>query len=81
MIPLVVECHGGGLAPYSFICRHLIDTPSVGWVAMDVQDGREVENDWLCEDCADKFAAGDDLGETLVPVCIDCVRQLRCEEY
>jgi hypothetical protein len=79
MIPFVIECKNGKTAPYSFVCRHLVENPQQNWVSMDVQDGREVENDWLCEDCAGAFEAGSDLVETLVPVCINCVRDLRGE--
>lgn len=80
MIPLIIECHNGELAPFSFLCNHLIDNPSLDWIGMDVQDGREVENDWLCPECADRFEAGDELAEVLIPICINCVRQLKGEE-
>lgn len=79
MIPLVIECADHTLAPYSFLCRHLIDTPKQQWVSMDVQDGREVENDYLCAECADLFEAGDELAEVLIPICIHCTRQLKSQ--
>lgn len=80
MIPLIIECADHSYAPYSFLCKHLVDNPSQNWVSMDVQDGREVENDFLCEECADKFEQGDELSDTLVPICINCVRRLKGEE-
>jgi len=80
MIPLVIECGDHSLAPYSFLCTHLIDKPNQLWVSMDVQDGREVENDFLCEECAERFAAGDELEEVLIPICINCVRNLKGDE-
>lgn len=80
MIPMNIECADHSFAPYSFMCRHLIDNPGQDWIAMDVQDGREVENDWLCPECADRFEAGDELEEVLIPVCINCVRRLKGEE-
>lgn len=80
MIPLVIECADHSFAPFSFLCHHLVDNPDQLWVGMDVQDGREVEHDWLCEDCAKRFEAGDELEEVLVPICINCVRKLKDEE-
>lgn len=80
MIPLIIECGDHSFAPFSFLCNHLCDSPDQTWVAMKVEDGREVENDWLCEECAERFEAGDELEEVLVPVCIGCVRRLRNEE-
>ena len=80
MIPLVIECADHSFAPFSFLCNHLIDNPDQTWVGMEVEDGREVENDWLCEECAERFKAGDELAEVLIPICIGCVRRLRNEE-
>lgn len=80
MIPLLIECHNGKFAPYSFLCVHLVDKPDQNWIAMEVQDGREVENDFLCEECAGNFEKGDELSDTLVPICINCVRKLKGEE-
>lgn len=79
MIPLNIECHGGQFAPYSFLCHHLIDNPKQFWVSMDVQDGREVEHDYLCAECADAFEGGDQLAEVLIPICINCTRQLKSQ--
>ena len=79
MIPLVIECSDHSFAPYSFLCNHLIDNPKQFWVSMDVQDGREVENDYLCSECADSFEHGDELAEVLIPICINCTRQLRSQ--
>lgn len=80
MIPLIIECGDHSFAPFSFLCHHLCDFPDQEWVGMKVEDGREVENDWLCQECAARFEAGDELEEVLVPVCIGCVRRLRNEE-
>ena len=80
MFPLIIECSDHSYAPYSFLCRHLIDNPNQNWVPMDVDDGREVEHDWVCPECVERFDAGDDLIEVLTPVCINCVRRLKGEE-
>ena len=80
MIPLVIECADHSFAPFSFLCNHLLENSNQNWVAMKVEDGREVENDWLCEECAQRFETGDELAEVLVPICIGCVRKMRNEE-
>jgi len=80
MIPLLIECHTGQLVPYSFICQHLMDNPQQVWVGMDVNDGREVEKDWICEECLNNFESGDTLEEVISPICIDCVKILKSEE-
>ncbi len=80
MMPLVIKCSNHQYAPYSFLCCHLLDNPTMEWVPMEVDDGREVENDWLCKDCYDLFQTGDDLADQIVPICINCVRHLRGEE-
>jgi hypothetical protein len=80
MIHYLVECADHSFAPFSFLCNHLLDNPNQNWVSMEVQDGREVENDFLCEECAERFEAGEQLEEVLAPVCINCVRCLKGEE-
>ncbi len=78
-VPLVIECHDGQYSPYSFVCQHLIDNPRQKWEGMEVEDGREVEYDWLCKECLNNFNRGDTLEDMLVPICIGCVRSLRGE--
>ncbi len=79
-LPLLVECGDHSYSPYSFICQHLLDNPSLEWNPMEVGDGREVEYDWICPDCLDRHLQGENLGETLQTVCIGCVRRIRGEE-
>jgi hypothetical protein len=79
MIPLVIECGDHSFAPYAFICFHLIDNPNLKWCPMEVEDGREVEYDWLCEECLEEYNDGSDLAENITPICINCVRRIRGE--
>lgn len=76
-MPLVIECGNNSFAPYSFVCQHLIDVPTVNWNPIEVSDGREVEYDWLCDECLDKHEIGNDLAEVIVPICTYCVRNLK----
>lgn len=79
MYPMTIECSNHTFAPYSFVCKHLVANPNQLWVGMEIEDGRETENDWLCETCAKIFTDGEYLEETLVPICMHCVRELRNE--
>jgi hypothetical protein len=80
MIPLVIECANHKFSPYSFLCKHLIDSPKQKWVGMEVDDGREVEYDWLCEECFANHEQGDQLEDLIVPICIGCVEILKNAE-
>lgn len=79
MNPLVIECADHTFSPYSFLCKHLIDNPKQLWVAMEVNDCREVEHDWLCEECYANFNDGDTLEDVVVPICIGCVESLKSQ--
>lgn len=79
MNPLVIECGDHSYAPYSFVCQHLIDTPVMDWHPVEVDDGREVEYDWVCAECLQKHESGVQL-EEVIPVCINCVRRLKGDE-
>lgn len=81
--PLLIDCGDHGRAPYSFCCIHLCTVPAQPWLALALadDDAREVEADWLCENCFDVLQAIEDLGldpwEYLLPllttICVNCL--------
>lgn len=74
----LIRCGGHGFAPWHIVCVHLVEGTSKDWVAIPLRpdDGREVDSDWLCPDCADEYDAGINI-DKLKPVCMHCVRKLR----
>ena len=87
--PLLVECGDHGRAPYSFCCIHVSEDPAQPWIplALADDDAREVQADWLCEDCFDVLEAIEDLGldpwEYLMPlmtmICVNCLPGLQAQ--
>lgn len=77
--PKVIDCDLHGVSPWHIICDHLMDGVATDWYSIDVDDGREVECDWVCEDCLAKHEADDDSIDHLHAVCMHCVRLLREE--
>ena len=80
-VPLVIQCGDHNYAPYSFVCRHLIENPLQEWIPIDIaeDDGREVDNDWVCEEC-DKneiWTKHEEAVEALRIICIHCIKIIR----
>lgn len=78
-IATVVTCDRHGINPYHVVCRHVIYDPLVSWEEVEVgdDDGREVNNDWLCPACADANDADANNLDDLMIVCMMCVREIR----
>lgn len=83
-IPLVIECADHKMAPYSFVCIHLLKGASRVAVRIPTDDEREVECDFCCPACArlnEKVATDADAEQAMVDalhvVCIHCVRDLQ----
>lgn len=74
---LLIECGDHSYAPWSIVCVHLIDGTSREWKLIEVDDGREVDGDWVCPDCHEKHMAGNDDINFLRPICMHCVRTIR----
>lgn len=79
--PNLIQCSDDGWAPWSIVCVHLLFGKSTEWLTLE-SDNPEVDYDWLCPECMDKFQREGDAGEDhditdLRPVCIHCVEKVR----
>jgi hypothetical protein len=78
-VPKLIQCGDHKWAPWAIICCHLMDNPEDHeWCPIEVNDGREVDNDYVCPEC---FEAHFEQGEPhdidkLRAVCIHCLRHL-----
>lgn len=70
----LIQCGDGGLAPAVIVCKHLLDGKSRTWCPVGRSD-TEVEHDWLCPKCLERFP-DKDLSE-LEAVCLHCARRLK----
>lgn len=75
----LVNCQKHGKAPYSFICKHLLEFPRQIWIpiALAKDDGREVDYDYLCQKCdaEDLHSDHEKCIEFLKILCTYCVRR------
>ena len=75
----LVNCLKHGKTPYSFICKHLLKTPTQIWIPIELakDDNREVDHDYLCQKCDAEDLHSDDekCVEFLKILCIHCVRR------
>jgi len=72
----LVRCGDHNYAPWCCICVHLLDGSSREWRPVPTgDDASEVENDWVCPECLNRFK--DLNANDLRCVCIHCARQLR----
>ena len=63
---------------WAITCIHLIEgRPASEWKRIDVDDGREVDADWVCTSCFGKHMQGRDSVDDLRPVCIYCMRHMK----
>lgn len=77
----LIQCGHDGLAPCGVVCIHLVSGESDEWRPVADLDAvvprLEVENDWLCPECAAKWP---DLSiDDIMLACIHCIRQLRTD--
>ena len=77
-VPKLIQCGDHSYAPWALICVHLMKGTAKEWVAIEVDDGREVDNDYICPDCAGKVSMtpGEWDIENLRAVCIHCLRDI-----
>lgn len=78
-VPKVIECANHQFAPWAVLCIHLIENPKLQWISVEVDDGREVENDYICAECYKQHMSGNDPVDDIRPICIHCVRKLKNE--
>jgi len=80
----LIQCGEGGLAPWSVVCRHLLNGTARKWVPVPAEPGRETEHDWLCPACYRRHYLGgstvDEVVCDLAAVCVHCVNELRAEQ-
>ena len=69
----LIKCGDHRYAPAVIVCRHLCDGTSTVWCPVD-SDDPEIDHDWLCPECFERFAVLD--VEDLVAVCMHCARRL-----
>jgi len=75
----LVQCGDHGFAPWGIICIHIIDGTAKEVVATPQDAGSEVENDWLCPECAERHCGPNSrVGDIddLRCVCVHCLRKL-----
>lgn len=91
----LIRCGDHKLAPWHMTCRHLRDQriPARLWVRVDLRpaDTREVDADWVCQECDAEIREGGepamsrlvkemsrpDKERTLVAVCMHCLNNLK----
>ena len=75
----LIRCGDEGLAPWAITCVHICDGSASEIVPVPLEEGTEVESDWLCRECYEKHFGVDGGGagiDELRAVCIHCLRQL-----
>jgi hypothetical protein len=79
--PNLIRCGDHSWAPYVVTCVHLIQgLPKERWRSVPVRDSREVEFDYICDECYAKKQARDTLTDPLTVlrlVCIHCMREMK----
>lgn len=81
----LIQCHDHSWAPWHIMCRHLFDAPpKEKWIKIELaeDDGREVDGDWLCEDCDNRIQEPGDFDKLmneglLAAVCMHCCNHLK----
>ena len=74
----LIECSDHLWSPWHVTCEHVIDgLPFDEWVRIDLADDdlREIDADWVCEECADELEAKD--LTHLKAVCMHCMREIK----
>ena len=73
----LIRCGDHQLAPSALTCVHICKGTATAVVPIPQEDGSEIENDWLCPDCYEKFVVNDNGGlDDLQVVCIHCLREI-----
>src|SRR5262249_38969280 len=73
-VPKQIQCREHGLAPWGFVCVHLVSGVSRQWVPSPPDAGPGSENDWLCPGCAAKPEPTD---QSLRLLCVHCIQAMR----
>ncbi len=79
--PKLISCpKHGDKVPWAVICYHLLKgRPADQWRPLTVEDYREVESDWVCENCYNKYCGTERQTDLLVVICMFCLRELQRE--
>ena len=75
----LVQCGDHGYAPWGIVCIHIVEGTAKEIVPIPRDKESEVENDWLCLECAERhFGPNAQAGDIddLRCVCIHCLREL-----
>jgi hypothetical protein len=75
----VVTCPEHGVQPWALVCIHVLSggLRADNWRWVRIDDGREVDADWVCAECFSKHQAGADPVENLRVCCARHLRELR----
>lgn len=75
----LIKCGDHKCAPFGLICTHLAEGKSTNWISVTELDlyaeRTEIENDWVCPECAAKWP-NLRIAEVRL-VCIHCIRKQR----
>lgn len=69
------KCGDHQYAPGCLVCVHLVEGHSTHWCPVPIEEGSELESDWLCPECLEQFPDIDI--KLLQPICMHCVRELQ----
>jgi hypothetical protein len=73
-VPKQIRCREHGLAPWGFVCVHLVTGASRKWVPAPLESGPGCENDWMCPACA---ATTEPTDHSLRLLCVHCIQAMR----
>jgi len=72
-VPNLIQCRDHYWSPWAIVCIHIIKQTATEVVPIPEDEG-EVENHWVCAECAEKDHSENI--SNLRPVCIHCLRKI-----
>lgn len=78
-IPKIISCSKHGKAvPWTVICAHLMKGRRIEyWHPVEIEDFREVESDWVCQECWESYDGTASRDALLTVVCQFCLRDMQ----
>lgn len=73
-LPRLIQCANHSMAPYAFVCVHLIYGEAVEWVP-DLSAHAEIDYDWFCPACFKQWQDATLTYDKIRPVCMHCIRK------
>lgn len=78
-LPKLIQCADHGVAPWTVTCIHLFNWTATEAIAVPRDEGTEVEADWVCTECFERYFVGETVSEDLSDlqeVCMHCLRDI-----